>query len=207
MIILLKVKDIIEICHGKLLCGSRDVICEKFTKDTREIEDGSIYIGIKGTKFDGSSFYKEAFNKGANGVILEKEYVENNNIELLDKPIIVVEDSIAALKKLAEYVRNHSSAKFIGITGSVGKTSTRDMVASTLNESFTVLKTEGNYNNHIGLPLTILRYKNEDCVVIEMGMNHLGEIDYLTNITKPNISVITNVGTASSVTPSYLKLE
>lgn len=190
------VKEIINICNAKLLCGDEKVLCKSFTKDTREIKNNETYIGIKGANFDGSAFYKDAFANGANCVILEEDYVKNNNIELSVKPIIVVENSITALKNLAEYVRNHSSAKFVGVTGSVGKTSTRDMIYGVLKEEYKTLKTEGNYNNNIGLPLTILRLTDEEAAVIEMGMNHLGEIDYLTKITKPHISVITNVGTA-----------
>ncbi len=190
------VKDILSICHATLLCGDENTICSSFTKDTREIKEGDTYIGIKGENFDGSSFYQDAFAKGANAIILEKEYVTNNSIAKEDKPIIVVDNSLIALKLLAETKRNNSKAKFVGVTGSVGKTSTRDMIYSVLNTHYKTLKTEGNFNNNIGLPLTLLRLQDEEAAVIEMGMNHLGEIDYLTKITHPHISVITNVGTA-----------
>ncbi len=190
------VKKIIKICEGKLLGGNENVFCQTFTKDTRELKENDTYIGIKGLNFDGNSFYEEAFNKGANCVILEQEYVKNHNINIGNKPIIVVENALLALKKMAEYKRNNSSAKFVGITGSVGKTSTKDMIYSVLKEEFKALKTEGNLNNNIGLPLTLLRLTDEQAAVIEMGMNHLGEIDYLTKIARPNISVITNIGTA-----------
>lgn len=192
----LTVKEIINICQASLLYGSDDVLCTHFLKDTREITKGDTYIGITGAKFDGSAFYLDAFEKGANCVILENDYVKNNEIKNVNKPIIVVKNSILALKQLAEHIRNKSKAKFIGVTGSVGKTSTRDMIYSVLKEEYKTLKTEGNYNNNIGLPLTILRLQDHQAAVIEMGMNHLKEIDYLSNITKPHISVITNVGTA-----------
>lgn len=190
------VEEIINITSGELLCGDKSTLCESFIKDTRKIAGGETYLGIKGEKFDGNSFYREAFSKGANAVIIEKDYIKNKTIELADKPIIVVDNMINALKKLAEYKRAHSQAKFIGVTGSVGKTSTRDMLYSVISTNYKTLKTEGNFNNNIGLPLTLMRLANEEVAVIEMGMNHLGEIDYLTNITKPHISVITNVGTA-----------
>ncbi len=192
----LTVAQIVEICKGKLYCGSNKVICENFVKDTRQIAKNDTYIGIKGAKFDGNAFYQDAFAKGANCCILESEFAQNNAIEATTQPIIIVENTIAALRLLALYKRDHSGAKVIGVTGSVGKTSTRDMIYSVVKTHFKSLKTEGNYNNNIGLPLTLLRLSDEEAAVIEMGMNHLGEIDYLTKIAKPHISVITNVGTA-----------
>ncbi len=192
----LSVKKITEICNGKLYCGNEDIVCSNFIKDTRIINNGDTYIGIRGANFNGNDFYIEAFNKGANCVIIEEDSFKVDNNFNYNKPIILVKDSIIALKNIAEYIRNNSNAKFIGVTGSVGKTSTRDMIYSVLNSEFKTLKTEGNFNNNIGLPLTIMRLADEEAAVIEMGMNHLGEIEYLSNITKPHIAVITNVGTA-----------
>lgn len=192
----LSVKKITQICNGILYCGSETIVCSNFVKDTRTITDGDTYIGIRGTNFNGNDFYIDAFNKGANCVIIEEESFKVDHNFNYDKPIILVKNSIIALKNIAEYIRNNSTAKFIGVTGSVGKTSTRDMIYSVLNSEFKALKTEGNFNNNIGLPLTIMRLTDEEVAVIEMGMNHLGEIEYLSNITKPHIAVITNVGTA-----------
>lgn len=192
----LSVKKIVELCNGELYCGSDDVICSNFVKDTRIIENGDTYIAIKGENFDGNDFYIEAFDKGANCVILEKDKFKINDNFSYVKPLVLVDDSIKALKNIAMYIRKNSSAYFIGVTGSVGKTSTRDMVYSVLKEEFSTLKTEGNFNNNIGLPLTLARLTDEQAAVIEMGMNHLGEISYLSDITRPHISVITNVGTA-----------
>lgn len=194
-ILKLSVKKIVEICDASLYCGSEEVICSSFVKDTRILKEGDTYIGIKGENYNGNDFYIDAFNKGVNCAILEKKYFKEND-EYKNKPIILVEDSIKALKQLATYVRNNLNTFIVGVTGSVGKTSTRDMIYSVLNENFKTLKTENNYNNEIGLPLTLLKLTDEEMAVIEMGMNHIGEIDYLSNITKPNISVITNVGTA-----------
>ncbi len=192
----LTIEEITKICDGELFCGDKSVVCNTFTKDTRAIKEGDTYIGIKGDNFDGNLFYKEAFSSGANAVILEKSsFLEEENYSY-NKPIILVDNARVALKKLGEYKRNTSSAYFVGVTGSVGKTSTRDVIYSVLNAEYKTLKTEGNYNNNIGLPLTLLRLTDEKAAVIEMGMNALGEIDYLTKITKPHISVITNVGTA-----------
>lgn len=192
----LTVGKIVEICNGELLCGDENVICSSYTKDTRTITDGDTYIGIKGEKFDGNVFYKDAFSKGANAVILEKDSFILDQEYDCNKPIILVEDALVALKNMAEYKRKTTEALFVGVTGSVGKTSTRDMIYSVLKEGYKTLKTEGNFNNNIGLPLTLLRLTDEKAAVIEMGMNALGEIDYLSKITRPQISVITNVGTA-----------
>lgn len=192
----LSVKKILNLCNGILYSGSPNVICTSFTKDTRDLKFGQTYIGINGENFNGNDFYIEAFEKGANCVIIEKNFFKASSKLKKDETIILVDNSIEALRNLATYIRDKSLAVFIGITGSVGKTSTRDMVYSVVKEAFKTLKTEGNYNNNIGLPLTMMQLNDESAAVIEMGMNHLGEISYLSKITKPNIGVITNVGTA-----------
>lgn len=186
------VNKIVELCNGKLLCGDGNVILKKLVIDTRMLEYGDTFVGIKGENYNGNDFLYDAVEKGANCVILD----ENKDITDISIPIILVSDSSKALGIIASYIRNNSDSIFIGVTGSVGKTSTRDMIYSVLNESHPTLKTENNYNNNIGLPLTISKLKDERFAVIEMGMNHLGEISYLSNIVKPNIGVITNVGTA-----------
>ena len=168
------------------------VILKKLVIDTRMLEYGDTFVGIKGENYNGNDFLYEAVEKGANCVILD----ENKDITDIRIPVILVSDSSKALGIIASYIRNNSDSIFIGVTGSVGKTSTRDMIYSVLKESHPTLKTENNYNNNIGLPLTISKLKDERFAVIEMGMNHLGEISYLSNIVKPNIGVITNVGTA-----------
>ncbi|MCI8778761.1 MAG: UDP-N-acetylmuramoyl-tripeptide--D-alanyl-D-alanine ligase [Bacilli bacterium] len=192
----LSVKKIIEICNGDLYCGADTVICSNYVKDTRILNIGDTYIGFKGDNFNGNHFYVDAFNKGANCVIIEKKYFKVENNFSYDKPIILVKDSLKAIRDIAIYIRNNSKASFVGVTGSVGKTSTRDMIYSVLKEEFKTLKTDSNANNQIGLPLTLMRLNDEQVGVIEMGMNHLGEIEYLSNIAKPHIGVITNIGTA-----------
>ena len=192
----LKVKDVVKICNGILLFGDKNSYISSYSKDTRVINRNDCYIGIKGENFDGNNLYEDAFNKGACACILEKKSVNNCKFENIGKTIILVDSAKEALKDISSYIRNNSKALFIGITGSVGKTSTRDMIYSVISKKYKALKTEGNYNNEIGLPLTIMRLDNEDAAVIELGMNNLGEIDYLTKITKPHIAIITNVGTA-----------
>ena len=193
----LTVKDIITVCDGKLICGNEEQVCENFSKDTRQINEGDVYVGIKGEKFDGSLFYEEALKQGAKVCLLEEiELQEEIYQNYQDVTIITVKDTLKALQKLASYKRSLYDIPVIAITGSVGKTSTKDMIASVIMQSYHVLKTQGNYNNQIGLPLTILGLKDHTALVVEMGMSEAGEISKLTNIAKPNICVITNVGTA-----------
>lgn len=193
----LNVKDILNVTNGKLLIGEKQEFCENFCRDSREIKKGDIYLGIKGEKINGSIYFEEAFENGAKGVILQDIIITEEQIKKYqNKFIILVENTIDAMQKIAEYKRNLYNIPVVAITGSVGKTSTKDMIASVVEKRFNTLKTEGNYNNHIGVPLTIFRLKEEEALVIEIGMNHLGEISKLTKIAKPTVAVITNIGTA-----------
>lgn len=190
-------KDILKVCNGELICGDDNIVCSNFSKDTREINRGDIYFGIKGEKFNGSDFYKEAFEKGAIGCIIQDINIDSKECgKYGDKFIVKVENVVTALQQIAVYKRNLYNIPVIGITGSVGKTSTKDIIASVLSEKYEVLKTQGNYNNNIGLPLTILRLKKHTAMVLEMGMNSLGEISLLTKIAKPTTAVITLIGTS-----------
>ena len=189
------VEDIVRECNGELIIGDSKKECIDFCKDTRLIKENDVYIGIKGENFDGNKFYDKAFDNGASVCILDNiEDIDINKYK--DKTIIKVEDSIIALGKIAAYKRSLYNIPVIAVTGSVGKTSTKDMIASVLETKYNVLKTKGNLNNNIGMPLTILELKDHDCLIVEMGMNHLNEISYLTKIAKPTIAVITNIGTA-----------
>jgi len=190
------VRDIIEKFDGKLVFGDIDLEIKNISKDTRTIKEGDIYIGIKGETFDGNIFYKDAFDKGAIACILDNVDIDSIDEKYKNKTIVIVDDTLKCIQNLAKYKRSLINIPVIGITGSVGKTSNKDMICSVLSTKYKVLKTEGNNNNHIGLPLTILRYKDEDIMILEMGMNNLGEISFLTDIAKPTIGVITNVGTA-----------
>ena len=183
------ISEIIEATNGKLLNGHLDDQVNGFTQDTRVIQPGNLYIPLVGIK-DGHDYIPQAFENGA-AATLTSHPIEDDSHN-----VILVEDTMKALGDLARYVRVHSNAKVVGITGSAGKTSTKDMIASVISQQYTTLKTQGNFNNNIGLPLTILRYNGEEVMVIEMGMNHLEEIDYLTKIALPDIAAITNIGTA-----------
>ena len=193
----MKVKEILNVTKGKMLCGNEELEVENFSKDTRTIQKGDIYIGIKGEKFDGSNFWNQALDIGATAVLISNIQISKEEKEKYkDKTIIQVEDTLEALYEIAKYKRSLYNIPVIAVTGSVGKTSTKDIIASVVSQKYKTLKTEGNNNNNIGLPLTILKLKDHEALVVEMGMNHFGEISLLTNIAKPTLAVITNIGTS-----------
>lgn len=189
------VNDIINICNGELIYGDSNLECRHFCNDTRKINDGDIYVGIKGDTFNGNIFYKEAFDKGASVCILDNDTEIDEKYK--DKTIVLVDDTIIALQKLAKYKRSLYNIPVVAITGSVGKTSVKDIIYSVVNSKYRTLCTKGNLNNHIGVPLTILELNDShEALILEMGMNHFGELHNLSNIANPTISVITNIGTA-----------
>lgn len=192
------IKDILISTEGILITGNENLICKEFSKDTRTIKEGDIYIGIKGENFDGNIFWEKALDNGAMGVIVQDIEFDKKDIERYkNKVIIKVKDTLQALYKLASYKRDIYDVPVIAITGSVGKTSTKDLVANVVAQKYKVCKTIGNNNNNIGMPFTILNAPNDaEAFVLEMGMNHLGEIQLLSKIAKPNICIITNIGTA-----------
>lgn len=195
----MKVKDIIRVTNGKLIKGNEEAKIREFCKDTRIIKEGDTYIGIKGENFDGNTLWKKAFEAGANTAIVQGiDFSLENLKQYENKNIIEVEDTIQALADIATYKRISMGKDFkiVGVTGSVGKTSTKDIVANVISQKYKTLKTQGNNNNNIGLPFTMFNLKDQEAAVIEMGMNHFGEISKLTKIAKPTISVITNIGTS-----------
>lgn len=190
----LTVKKILEITKGQLITGDENLEIESYSKDTRTIKKNDCYIGIIGETFDGNLFWEDAKEKGACACLLDSF---EGKIEEKDPfTIILVSDTIAAIQALAHYVRIESHAKVVAITGSAGKTSTKDMIASVLEEKYKILKTPGNLNGQIGLPLNILAYKDEPVWVLEMGMNDFGQLKELSSIASPDVAVITNIGTA-----------
>ena len=191
------VKDILRECNGKLIYGKEETICENFETDTRIIKNGDVFLGLKGENFDGNKFFETALEKGATVCILQGvEITQNIKEKYKDASIIIVEDTLDALQKIAKYKRSLYNIPVVAITGSVGKTSTKDIVANVMAKKFNVLKTQGNFNNHIGLPKTILNLREHDALVVEMGMNHLREISKLSYIANPTLCVITNIGTS-----------
>lgn len=161
--------------------------------DTRKIEKGNLYVPIQGDRFDGHSFVDKAVENGAVATLWKKD-VQNPPTDI---PVIFVENTLEALQALAKSYRDQLDVKVIGVTGSNGKTSTKDIVTSLLATKFKVQKTEGNFNNHIGLPLTILSLEeNTEMAVLEMGMSSLGEIEFLSKLARPDAAIITNIGEA-----------
>ena len=156
--------------------------------DSRLVEQGYLFFATRGEKVDGHSFIPQVAEKGAALIICEEA-------PTVDIPYILVEDTFIALKQIAAFYREQLDIPVVGITGSVGKTSTKEMIAAALSTKFNVLKTQGNFNNEIGLPLTILRIRKEHQVaVVEMGISDFGEMHRLSSIAKPDICVITNIG-------------
>ena len=186
------VSDILKICDGELINGNEKLKCSNFVIDSRLVKKGDIFVGIKGDVFNGNTFYKNAIKNGASLCILDSD----TEIDKKDKNIVLVDDTIKAIQKLAKYKRSIYDIPVIAVTGSVGKTSVKDMIYTVVSSKYKTLATVGNMNNHIGVPLTILGLDDHEVLITEMGMNHKGELHVLSNITKPTIGVITNIGTA-----------
>lgn len=187
------VSDVVKLCGGMVLYGDEKLKLSTFCIDTRKLNKGDVYVGIVGENADGNDFYKEAVEKGASCLILSCE----PNEVLDDVVVVIVPDTLKCLQELAKYKRSLYDIPVIAVTGSVGKTSTKDIIYSVVSKKYKTHRTLGNYNNHLGVPLTILGMSADcDALVVEMGMNHFGEISILSKIAKPTIAVITNVGTA-----------
>lgn len=183
------VNEIANVVGGKL-SGDGNVVVTGVSTDTRTIEKGCLYVAVKGERFDGNDFIADAAAKGAAAAISDRADDPGCGI-----PIITVDDSRTAQLRLARYHREKFAVKLCGVTGSVGKTSTKDMIYAVISASFDTLKTEGNFNNDIGLPRTLFRLnENYGAAVIEMGMSDLGEISVLSQAAAPDCAVITNIG-------------
>lgn len=182
-------KEIAEVTGGKLIGG--DVTVTGISTDTRTIEPGMLFVAIKGESFDGSDYIGTAAEKGAAAAMTERGSCADG----CGIPVVLVKDARAAQLALAHYHREKFPLKLVGVTGSVGKTSTKDMVYAVLSAKYNTLRTEGNFNNDIGLPRTLFRLNESyGAAVIEMGMSDLGEISVLSKAAAPDICVITNIG-------------
>ena len=167
--------------------------CQSVTTDSRNCPKGSLFIALKGESFNGNAFAGKALETGcAFAVIDEAEYIVKD-----DQRYILVDDCLQTLQQLANYHRRQLGTRTIGITGTNGKTTTKELISAVLSQSYKILYTQGNLNNHIGVPLTLLRLKAEhDLAIIEMGASHPGDIKELVDIAEPNDGIITNVGKA-----------
>lgn len=190
----ISISEILEAVDGRLLGeGDPSILITKVEIDSRSITPGALFVPLVGERFDGHAFLNQALEDGAAACFTQRE----RDNYLPGKCYIKVDSTQKALRDLARHYKQKFSIPFIAITGSVGKTTTKDMVAAVLSRKFNVLKTDGNFNNEVGLPLTLLRLKDEhEICVLEMGMNHVGEIDYLADIVEPQAAIITNIGDA-----------
>jgi UDP-N-acetylmuramoyl-tripeptide--D-alanyl-D-alanine ligase len=187
-----KVNELASVAQGKIIGGSRSLEVKGISIDTRTIKKTDAFIAIKGKDLDGHDFIDQAIKKGSRCIIAERINPKSLNKKTV---FIRVKDTIKALGNIARFHRERFDIPVIAVTGSNGKTTTKDMIAWTLSKKFKVLKNEGTKNNHIGLPMTLLGLDNSHCcVVIEAGTNHPGEIEYLARIARPTIAVITNIG-------------
>lgn len=196
MILDLNLNEIIKAVDGEILVQNNDGAFNKISTDTRKIEEGNLFFALKGENFNGNNYAVSAVLKGASVVIVDE--INFKNEELNGKGTIVkVKDTRIALGDLAAYYRTKLGIKVVSITGSTGKTSTKDLIAAFLSGKYRVFKTQGNFNNEIGLPLMIFELsKDYDIAVLEMGTSNFGEIHRLASIAKPDIAAITNVGVA-----------
>lgn len=184
----LTLKEIANACGGTISDKYENLVINSITTDSRKACKDCLFVPLKGERVDGHKFISQVFESGATATLSEQ------NIEI-DKPVILVKSCYQAVKDIAEYYRSLFEIPFIGISGSVGKTSTKEMIASVLSQGFETHKTQGNFNNELGVPLTIFGVEEKHQVaVIEMGISDFGEMTRLSKIVKPNICVITNIG-------------
>lgn len=185
------VEELIKSTKGKLLKGNIKDVITNIAIDSREIKEDTLYIPIIGESHDGHKFLEDAYNNGCKTFLIDSKHKFDKN----DINLIRVKDTTKAFGAIAKYHKNKFDFESICITGSVGKTSTRDMVASVVKEKYKTLKNEGNYNNEIGIPKTLLNLeKDVEKAVLEIGMSFKGEIKYLSELIEPKIGIISNIG-------------
>ncbi len=189
----LSLQEVQQAAGARFTCGGGpgNQLVTGWSVDSRSINQGDLFFAIRGDHFDGHRFVQNAFDAGAVAAVVSEP------VKVEDHPVLTVEDTVRSLGQIANRARCNWGKQVVAVTGSAGKTSTKDIIAALLSTRFRVGKTIGNLNNHIGLPLTLLRLPDDaDVAVVEMGMNHAGEIRELANIARPQIGVVTNVGYA-----------
>ena len=189
----LSVKDLLQATNGNLISGNELDEINNIAIDSRKAKLGDVFIAIIGENLDGHKFMQSALDNGC------KTFIKNRSnsikFESSDINLIEVDDTTIALGDIAKYYKEKFVIPYIGVTGSVGKTTTKDMIYAAISNNFDTLKNEGNFNNHIGVPLTLFNLnKKHECAIIEMGMSNFNEIEYLANIVNPKIGVISNIG-------------
>ena len=185
----LTLKQIADWCGGKVSARFEHLRVSRMQSDSRKVRSGDLFVALKGAKADGHDFAETAINHGAVAALVSRPISEK-------LPSIEVEDTLRAYGEIAAGYRKLTGVKVVGITGSVVKTTTKEMTASILEAVYHTAKTEGNHNNNLGLPMTIMDMpENTEVAVLEMGMNHSGEMEYLSSIARPDLAIITNIGT------------
>lgn len=198
--VMLRTDELALAVDGQLLTGRSDGELDGFSIDSRRIARGDFFLAIRGDRFDGHDFVDEAVRKGAAGVIVSnRSAVPSITPAGSELTVIVVSDTTRALQTIARHVRRRAGTRVVAITGSVGKTTTKELAAAFIATQYHVVRNAGNLNNHIGLPLSLLELRcKPDVAVVEFGMNHSGEIRMLVDIAEPNVRVWTNVAEAHS---------
>jgi UDP-N-acetylmuramoyl-tripeptide--D-alanyl-D-alanine ligase len=193
--VILTIEEVLKATGGKLLQGKERAFFQGISTDSRTVAEGELFIALKGSRFDGHHYALEALKKKAGGVLIEEDRVGDIRWNgHRSKAVIAVKDTLFALGDIAQNWRRKYPTPVVALTGSNGKTTTKEMIANCLETTFPVLKTKGNLNNLIGLPLTLLTLsEKERVVVLEMGMNVPGEVRRLTEIAEPNVGLITNI--------------
>ncbi|HKP05501.1 MAG TPA: UDP-N-acetylmuramoyl-tripeptide--D-alanyl-D-alanine ligase [Chthoniobacterales bacterium] len=190
----LSLGQIAKFAGGSFAAGNADAVVTRVSTDSRTLQPGDLFVPLRGENFDGHRFVSQAVERGAVGAMVEENWKGEVPAGFA---LIRVPDTLVGYQNLAANYRQSLSLKVIAITGSNGKTSTKDFVAATLARRFRVTKTEGNFNNHVGLPQTMLAAMREDAIAVwEIGMNHPGEIAALAKLAAPDVAIITNVGLA-----------
>ena len=190
----LPISKIAKLAGSSLVSGDGAVVIERVSTDSRTLKPGELFVALRGENFDGHNFIESAANSGAAGAIVEFNW---KGAVPEGFALIHAQDTLQAYQELAANYRRSLSLKVVAITGSNGKTSTKDFAAAVLGRRFRVTKTEGNFNNHVGLPRTILEASSRDEIAVwEIGMNHPGEVAALARIARPDLGIITNIGVA-----------
>ncbi len=193
------IDEIIKATHAKVINSYAQLCVSGISTDSRMVKQGELFIAIKGAKLDGHDFVDKARENQASALLVNETWAQENIkfLQGLNMPVIVAENTVAALGAIAGFHRRRFNIPVIGITGSNGKTSTKEMLGAVLGSRFKVLKSKASFNNNIGVPLTLLGLDlSHEIAVLEMGMNHAGEIRALCFIAKPDIAIITNVANA-----------
>lgn len=189
----LSAAEVARVVNGRLAGGDPEALVAAVSTDTRTIAPGDLFVALRGPRFDGHAFVGEALARGAIGVLVSDGAVAAPVAAV----VVVADDTLAALQTLAQHVRRRSGARVVAITGSAGKTTTKEAIATVLSVRYRTLRNRGNLNNHIGLPLSLIGLRDgAEVAVVELGMNHAGEIRRLVAIAEPEVRVWTNVGTA-----------